>query len=59
MSVSGSKDYSITRADIIESAYRKTGEYDAGEPISGDEAVAGAMALNLMVKYLVTKGADI
>jgi len=59
MAVSGSKNYSITRANIIESALRKTGDYDVGETISGDETAAADMALNLMVKYLVTQGADL
>ena len=59
MAVSGSKNYAITRADIIESALRKTGDYDQGEPIGGDETSAADTALNLMVKFLVTKGADL
>jgi hypothetical protein len=33
MAVSGSKDFAITRADIIEGALRKTGAYDQGESI--------------------------
>jgi hypothetical protein len=59
MAVSGSKDYSITRATIIESSLRKIGEYDAGETIPGDETAAAAVALNLMVKAWVIRGADI
>jgi hypothetical protein len=59
MAVSGSKDYSITRADIIEAALRKIGEYDAGEAVPGDETAAAAVALNLMVKEWVARGADI
>lgn len=59
MAVSGSKDYAITRADIIESALRKTGEYDQGEAIPGDEVAAASMALNLMSKEWVARGIDI
>jgi hypothetical protein len=59
MAVSGSKDYSITRATIIEAALRKLGEYDAGEAIPGDETSAAADALNVMVKAWVIRGVDI
>jgi len=59
MAVSGSKNYSITRANIIESALRKLGVYDQGESISGNETAAASMSLNLMVKELVARGADI
>ena len=59
MALSGSKNYTITRADIIESALRKAGAYDQGESVGGGETAAADMALNLMVKFLVTKGADI
>ena len=59
MAVSGSKDYAITRATIIEGAYRKTGDFSIGEPISGDETAAASVALNLLVKELVIEGADI
>ena len=59
MAVSGSKDFSITRADIIEGALRKTGAYDQGEAVSGDETASASTALNLMVKFLTAQGADI
>lgn len=59
MAVSGSKNYSITRAGIIEGAYRKTGLFDAGEPLSGDDTAAAVQALNLMVKEWVARGIDI
>jgi hypothetical protein len=59
MAVSGSKDYAITRANIIESALRKLGVYDQGESVSGDETAAATMSLNLMVKEWVARGADI
>jgi hypothetical protein len=60
MAVSGSKDFAITRSDIIEGALRKLGIYDAGDSVSGgDETTTAAKALNLMVKALVTRGADL
>jgi hypothetical protein len=59
MAVSGSKNYAITRANIIESALRKLGVYDQGEAIDGDETNAADMALNLMVKEWVADGADL
>jgi len=59
MAVSGSKNYSITRANIIESALRKLGVYDQGETISGNETAAATMSLNLMVKEWVARGIDI
>ena len=59
MALSGSKNFTITRADIIETAYRKTGDFDAGETIQGDETTAAAFSLNLMIKEWVNRGADI
>lgn len=59
MAVSGSKNYSITGADIKEAALRKLGVYDQGEAIDGDETNAANMALNLMVKEWVADGADL
>ena len=59
MAVSGSKNYSITRSIIIESALRKIGVYDAGEDVDGDDTVSASVALNLLVKELVTEGADL
>ena len=59
MALSGSKNYSITRANIIESALRKIGGYDQGESIPGDETSAADMALNLMVKEWTARGVDL
>lgn len=59
MAVSGSKNFAITRSDIIESALRKLGVYDQGEAIDGNEVNAANFALNLMVKQWVTEGADL
>ena len=59
MATSGSKDYSITRADIIEGALRRIGVYDQGGAVPGEENKAAAFALNLMVKEWVARGIDI
>ncbi|KKM21617.1 hypothetical protein LCGC14_1633670, partial [marine sediment metagenome] len=59
MAVSGSKNYSITTADIIAGALRKIGVYDQGETISGEDTASSTIALNLMVKEWVADGADI
>lgn len=59
MAVSGSKDFSITRGQIIASAYRKIGIFDIGEGVSGDETSAADFALNLMIKEWLARGADI
>jgi len=59
MAVSGSKNYSITRANIIEAAHRKIGVYDAGDAIDGPQTTASSLALNLMIKEWVARGIDI
>ena len=59
MATSGSKNYSITRANIIESALRKLGVFDQGESVPGSETDAADIALNLMVKEWVGRGIDI
>ena len=59
MAVSGSKNFSTTRSDIISGALRKIGEYDAGETVPGDETTDASFALHLMVKEWVDRGIDI
>jgi hypothetical protein len=59
MAVSGSKNFAVTRAQIIEGALRKLGEYDQGVAPSGDDTAAAAFALNSMVKEWVADGADL
>lgn len=59
MAVSGSKNFSITRSDIIAAALRKVGVLDASEGASGDDTLIASFALNLLVKEWVVDGADI
>jgi len=59
MAVSGSKDFTVTRSQIIEGALRKTGNYDQADAIPGEESSDAAFALNMMVKEWVARGIDI
>jgi len=59
VAVSGSKNFALTRAQIIESALLKIGEYDQGESIPGDEITQAARSLNMMVKAWVGRGIDL
>jgi len=59
LAVSGSKNYAITGATVIEGALRKLGIFDQGEAISGDDTTAGLIALNLMTKEWIADGADL
>lgn len=59
MAVSGSKDFAVSGTQIVAGALRKTGNYDQGEPIPGDEFSAAYFALNTMVKEWVARGIDI
>ena len=54
-----SKNYSITRSDVISAALRKIGVYDQGENTLGEEAAGAALALNLMVKSWTALGIDL
>jgi hypothetical protein len=59
MAVSGSKDFSVTRTQIIEAAYRKIGIFDIGEGVSGEQSSAASLALNMLIKEWLARGADI
>ena len=59
MAVSGSKNFSITRSDVIATALRRIGVFDEADTVSGDATTTASVALNLMVKEWVADGADI
>lgn len=59
MAVSGSKNFTVTRTDIIDSAMRKTGVYDPGEEPSAEESADAVLALQVMVKEWATQGIDV
>ncbi len=59
MAVSGSKNFAITRSDIIERALAKTGIFDQGETPSGDDTASANVCLNLMIKEYVNEGLDL
>ena len=59
MATSNSKDFSITRAGLVEASLGKLGIFDQGETVSGEDTTTAVRSLNLMVKELVARGADI
>ena len=59
MAVSGSKNYSITRADIIGRSLRLLGVYDQADTVPGDEDEDAALALNMLFKEYVAREADL
>jgi hypothetical protein len=59
MAVSGSKNFTVTRTDIINAAMRKAGSYDAGDTPSAEESADAVLALNLMVKEWSVLGIDV
>ncbi len=59
MAVSGSKNFSVTRGEIIDAALRKVGGYDSGDTTPGNESSDASFALNAMVKSWSSKGLDL
>jgi hypothetical protein len=59
MPTSGSKDFSVTRSEIIRAALRKCGVYDQGEAVPASEEQDAAFALNVLVKEWSARGIDI
>lgn len=58
MAVSGSKDFALTRSDIVNAALRKLGVYDQNESPSGADNQNASLQLNMMVKEWVARGID-
>jgi hypothetical protein len=58
MAVSGSKNFTVTRDQIIESALRKIGVLDQFETADSNDVGAATRALNLIVKEFTTEGLD-
>lgn len=59
MATSGSKDYTVTRLQIIQAALRKCGAYDSQETLSAAEQEDAAFALNLLLKEWSKRRIDI
>jgi hypothetical protein len=59
MAVSGSKNFTLTRADLIAASLRKVGAGDSGETPDAGEGADAAFALNLMVKEWSARGIDL
>ena len=58
MATSGSKNFAITRSDIINAALRKLGVYDQQEAPSSADTQNAALQLNMMVKEWTARGID-
>jgi hypothetical protein len=56
MALSGSKDFTVTRDDIIESALKLVGSYDAAEAVPSGELTDAAQRLNLIAKEWTVEG---
>lgn len=59
MAVSGSKNFSVTRTDIVGAALRKVGAFDSGDTIDDSDSSDTVLALNLMVKEWSARGIDV
>lgn len=59
MAVSGSKNFTVTRTDIIGAALRKVGAFDSGDTIDSSDSDDCALALNLMIKEWSARGIDV
>lgn len=59
MATSGSKNYTVNRTQLIESALKKLGVYDAGDTPSAEELDDANTALNVMVKSWSAMGLNV
>lgn len=59
MPFSGSKDFGVTRSELLLAAMRKIGTFDAGDEPAADEIAHAAFSLNVIVKNLAVKGVHI
>lgn len=59
MAVSGSKNFTLTRDDIINAALRKVGAFDSGETTDASDTADASLALNLIVKEWSAMGIDV
>lgn len=50
MTTSGSRNFTVSRAEIIEEAVANIGALDPGNPLSAEEAARASLRLNLMIK---------
>lgn len=56
MALSGSYDFTLTRANIIEEAYDVCGLLDAGQPLDAESTTLASRKLNMMVKGWAKRG---
>lgn len=45
------RDFNLTRSEIVERAFRITGILSDGESLSGEQSINGIKALNTLIKY--------
>lgn len=59
MTTSGSRNFTVSRAEIIEEAVANIGALDPGNTLSAEEAARASLRLNLMIKGWMTRGANL
>lgn len=59
MSTSGSRNFTVSRAEIIEEAVANIGALDPGNTLSAEEASRASLRLNLMIKGWMVRGANL
>ena len=59
MTTSGSRNFTVSRAEIIEEAVANIGALDPGNTLSAEEAARASIRLNLMIKGWMARGANL
>src|SRR3990172_1452303 len=59
MATSGSRNFTVSRAEIIEEAVANIGALDPGNTLSAEEAARASLRLNLMIKGWMAHGANL
>ena len=59
MTTSGSRNFTVSRAEIIEEAVANIGVLDPGNTLSAEEEARANLRLNLMIKGWMAKGANL
>jgi hypothetical protein len=59
MTTSGSRNFTVSRAEIIEEAVANIGALDPGNTLSAEETARASLRLNLMIKGWMARGANL
>lgn len=59
MSTSGSRNFTVSRSEIIEEAVANIGVLDPGNTVSAEESARASKRLNLMIKGWMARGANL